>query len=135
MWFSTRDMARIGYLMLQEGNWAGKHLVPRDWARRIVQVNTPITEMNPPHYRTERLGYGYLWWVFDGPQATGPFEGAYTGVGAGGQFITVLPKLHLVIAHKTDFSGGKPTVSRDEYLGLLDDIVAAYCGDSCSQDD
>jgi CubicO group peptidase (beta-lactamase class C family) len=135
MWFSTRDMARIGYLMMQEGNWAGKQLVPREWARRIVQVNTPITEMNPPRYRTERLGYGYLWWVFDGPQATGPFEGAYTGVGAGGQFITVLPKLHLVVAHKTDFSGGKPTVSRDEYLGLLDDIVAAYCGDSCSQDD
>jgi CubicO group peptidase (beta-lactamase class C family) len=134
MWFSTRDMARIGYLMLREGNWAGKQLVPRDWARRIVRVNTPITEMNPPHYRTERLGYGYLWWVFDGPRATGPIEGGYTGVGAGGQFITVLPKIGLVVAHKTDFSGGKPTVSRDEYFGLLDDLVAAYCGGSCPQE-
>jgi CubicO group peptidase (beta-lactamase class C family) len=131
MWFSTRDMARIGYLMLHEGNWAGKQLVPRDWARRIVKVNTPIAEMNPPHYRSERLGYGYLWWVFDGPTATGPYEGAYTAVGAGGQFITVLPKLNLVVAHKTDFSGGKPTVSREQYMTLLDDIVAAHCG-KCS---
>jgi CubicO group peptidase (beta-lactamase class C family) len=132
MWFSTRDMSRIGYLMLREGNLAGKQIVPRDWARRIVKVNTPVTEMNPPHYRTERLGYGYLWWIFDGPQPRSPYEGGYTGVGAGGQFITVLPRLNLVVAHKTDFSGGKPTVSREQYFGLLDDIVAAHCGASCS---
>jgi CubicO group peptidase (beta-lactamase class C family) len=131
MWFSTRDMARIGYLMLREGQWAGRPIVPRDWARRIVQVHTPVGEMNPAKYRTERLGYGYLWWIFDGPQAIGPYSGAYSGVGAGGQFITVLPKLDLVVAHKTDFSGGKPTVSRDEYLTLLDGIVGAYCGESC----
>jgi CubicO group peptidase (beta-lactamase class C family) len=131
MWLSTRDMARIGYLMLHEGNWAGKQLVPREWARRIVKVNTPVGDMNPPPYRTGRLGYGYLWWVFDGPKASGPYDGAYTGVGAGGQFITVLPALHLVVAHKTDFSGGKPTVSRQQYLSLLEDIVAAHCG-KCS---
>ena len=132
MWFSTRDMARIGYLMLRGGRWAGRQLVPATWVRRIVAVNTPVTEMNPPHYRTERLGYGYLWWVFDGPQARDNFAGAYTGVGAGGQFITVLPALDLVVAHKTDFRGGKPTVSREQYLSLLDDIVAAHCPGPCS---
>src|SRR5260370_10770231 len=30
MHFSTRDMARIGYLMLREGNWNGRQLIPRD---------------------------------------------------------------------------------------------------------
>jgi CubicO group peptidase (beta-lactamase class C family) len=132
MWFSTRDMARIGYLMLNEGNWAGKQIVPRDWARRIVKVNTPLDEMNPEPRRSGRFGYGYLWWIFDGPHARGPFEDAYTGVGAGGQFITVLPKFDLVVAHKTDFRGGKPTVSGAQYLNLLDKIVAAHCGRACS---
>src|SRR5262249_8593349 len=131
MWFSTRDMTRIGHLMLHEGNWAGRQLVPHDWAKRIVKVVTPVTEMNPPKRRTGRFGYGYLWWIFDGPATTGPYDGAYTGIGAGGQFITVVPKLKLVVAHKTDFRGGKPTVSLDEYLALLDDIVGAYCG-KCS---
>ena len=28
-YLSTRDMARVGYLMLREGNWAGTQLVPR----------------------------------------------------------------------------------------------------------
>ena len=132
MWFSTRDMARIGLLMLRDGNWAGTQIVPRDWARRIVALRTPLSEMNPPNRRAGRFGYGYLWWIFDGEHARGPYEGAYTGIGAGGQYITVLPKLDLVVAHKTDFRGGKPTVSTDEYLALLDAIVASYCGSSCS---
>jgi N-acyl-D-amino-acid deacylase len=132
MWFSTRDMARIGYLMLRDGNWAGRQIVPRDWARRIVSVVTPVTEMNPPHRRQGPFGYGYLWWIFDGEHAKGPYEGAYQGNGAGGQYITVIPKLDLVVAHKTDFRGGKPTVSTKEYLALLDGIVGAYCGTACS---
>ena len=132
MWFSTRDMARIGYLMLREGNWAGRQLVPRDWTRRISSLVTPEREMNPAKRKTEGFGYGYLWWIFDGERARGAYEGAYTGIGAGGQFITVIPKLDLVVAHKTDFRGGKPTVSRDEYLQLLGGIVDAYCGAACS---
>jgi CubicO group peptidase (beta-lactamase class C family) len=125
-------MARIGLLMLRDGNWAGRQIVPRDWARRISRVVTPVSEMNPAKRRTEGFGYGYLWWVWDGDRARGAYEGAYTGMGAGGQFITVIPTLDLVVAHKTDFSGGKPTVSRDDYLSLVDRLVAAYCGRSCS---
>jgi CubicO group peptidase (beta-lactamase class C family) len=132
MWFSTRDMARLGYLMLREGNWAGKQLVPRDWVRRIVSVVTPVSEMNPVARREGPFGYGYLWWVFDGEHAKGIYEGAYQGNGAGGQYITVIPKLDLVVAHKTDFRGGKPRVSTKEYLTLLDLIAGAYCGNACS---
>jgi CubicO group peptidase (beta-lactamase class C family) len=132
MWFSTRDMARIGYLMLRDGNWNGRQLVPREWAKKISSVVTPESEMNPAKRRNEGFGYGYLWWVWDGSGAKGMYEGAYTGIGAGGQFITVVPKLGLVVAHKTDFSGGKPTTSREQYLALLDRIVGAYCGTSCA---
>jgi N-acyl-D-amino-acid deacylase len=132
MWFSTRDMARIGYLMLRDGQWAGRQIVPRGWARQIVSVRTPVTEMNPVERRAGRFGYGYLWWIFDGAYGRGAYEGAYTGIGAGGQYITVIPRLDLVVAHKTDFRDGKPRVSTDEYLSLLDTIVAAYCGAACS---
>ena len=44
---STRDMARIGYLMLREGTWAGRQLVPADWVATISSVFTPREEMNP----------------------------------------------------------------------------------------
>ena len=108
-WLSTRDMARIGHLMLNEGEWNGAQLIPRDWARRIVSVVTPLEEMNPPGRRDGYFGYGYMWWIFDGPRAVGPFEGAYTGRGAVGQWITVFPALDLVIAHKTKSAYGRST--------------------------
>lgn len=102
MWLSTRDMARIGYLMLREGRWRDRQVISRDWARRITSVVTPLQEMNPAARRDGYLGYGYMWWVWDGPRAVGPFKGAYSARGAWGQWITVLPAVDLVIAHKTN---------------------------------
>ena len=101
IWLSTRDMARIGYLMLRKGNWKGDQIIPREWAEKIVSVVTPVEEMNPSYHRNGPFGYGYMWWVWDGDAATGAFEGAYTARGAYGQYITVLPALDMVVAHKT----------------------------------
>jgi CubicO group peptidase (beta-lactamase class C family) len=109
IWISTRDMARIGYLMLREGNWNGRQAISRDWARRIVGVVTPVQEMNPVRRRDGYFGYGYMWWVWDGPRAAGPFKGAYSAVGAVGQWITVFPSLNLVVAHKTHNIYGRST--------------------------
>ena len=101
IWVSTRDMARMGYLMLHEGSWNGRQVISKDWARRITSVVTPVEEMNPIDRRDGYFGYGYMWWVWDGPKAIGPFGGAYTARGAVGQWITVFPSLNLVLAHKT----------------------------------
>ena len=124
--FSTRDMARIGYLMLRQGNWAGRQLVPRDWLRESTRALTPVAEMNPPQRRTGRFGYGYLWWVFDGPTATGPYAGAYSGHGAVGQYITVMPVLDLVVVHKTRPGEGR-SVSGSRYYEVVDLLVRARC--------
>lgn len=139
IWLSTRDMARLGLLMLREGKWGEQQVVAREWTRRITSLVTPLNEMNPPNYRSlgtgDRWGYGYMWWVWDAPNSPGPFEGAYMGMGAGGQYITVLPKLDLVIAHKTDMeqplpqgsSGRRRNVSLAEYNSVLRMLIAARC--------
>ena len=125
MWFSTRDMARIGYVMLRDGIWEDKTIVPKKWVKKITSPITVLEEMNPERYKQGRFGYGYLWWIFDGPEAVGPFKGGYTGIGAGGQYITVLPELDLVVAHKTNRNRTRDSVSRDEFLTLLDLLIAA----------
>lgn len=140
MWLSVRDMARIGLLMLRQGEWAGTQLVSREWVRRITSLVTPLNEMNPPAHRAlgsgMRWGYGYMWWVWDAPNSPGPFKGAFTGIGAGGQFITVLPELDMVVAHKTDLeqpptyaaaAKRSRTVSRTEYDAILRMLIAARC--------
>ncbi|MFI5309951.1 MAG: amidohydrolase family protein [Gemmatimonadales bacterium] len=127
IFLTTRDMARIGLLMLNKGGWNGKQIVPRDWVAKSTGVITPIAQLNPSRLRRGRAGYGYLWWVWDGPWNTGPYEGAYSGFGAVGQFITVIPKLDLVVAHKTIPGGGR-NVSEEQYFQLLDRIIAARTG-------
>ena len=123
-WLSTRDMARIGHLMLNEGSWNGKRIIPQEWARRIVSVVTPLEEMNPERRRDGYFGYGYMWWVWDGPRATGPFAGAYSARGAVGQWITVFPALHLVVAHKTNSVYGR-TTSWESWERALELLFAA----------
>jgi len=136
MHFSVRDMARIGLLMLREGNWNGQQVVPRAWAQRIRSLVTPLNEMNPPDYRSlgtgQRWGYGCMWWVWDAPNSPGPFRGAYSGMGAGGQYITILPELDMVVAHKTDTSQVSPhgpgqrrrSVTGREYDAILRMLTA-----------
>ncbi len=123
---STRDLARLGYFMLREGSWAGKQLVPRDWVKESTRVVTPAADMNPERRRKGPLGYGYLWWVWDTPWATGPYRGAFTAHGLRGQHLTVLPALDLVVAHETPRDATK-AMTHAEFWQLLDVLVHARC--------
>jgi CubicO group peptidase (beta-lactamase class C family) len=118
MVLSTRDMARLGLLMLRQGTWRGRQIIPADWVRQSTSVRTPLVELNRNgSTEIDRFGYGYLWWVWDGPLATGPYQGAYTSMGSYGQFITVLPAIDMVVAHKSCPPGD---VSQSDYFRLLD---------------
>ncbi len=138
IWLTTRDMARIGYLMLRQGKWRDRQVVSSEWIKTITSLVTPVYDMNPPSrrgYAAGRLwGYGYMWWVWDDHNRTGPFQGAYSGFGAVGQYITVLPALDLVIAHKTvPAERGQPTrgVSGLQYQSILMQVINAKCGRAC----
>ena len=135
-WLSTRNMARVGQLMLREGNWNGQQVVPATWVKQSTSLITPMREMNPPERRGlgtgTPWGYGYMWWVWDATDAKGVFEGSYTAAGAMGQFITVIPKLDMVIAHKTDpGERGDRSVSNLEYDAIVRMIVASRCAQAC----
>jgi CubicO group peptidase (beta-lactamase class C family) len=97
---SARDLALLGQLYLQHGRWAGREVLSRKWVEQSTQG----------HCRTDRtpglLGmYGYCWWVA-GPDADLEYApalaGAYSAVGFGGSFLTVLPKLDAVFAVVVD---------------------------------
>ncbi|HUR00367.1 MAG TPA: serine hydrolase, partial [Gemmatimonadaceae bacterium] len=124
MWLSTRDMARIGLLMLRQGNWNGRQLVPRGWVRESTSALTHVWETHPSTTRKGPFGYGYLWWVWDGDWAKGAYEGAFTGLGAVGQQITVIPKLDMVVVHKT--APGGRSMSHQAYLEILDHLIKTH---------
>jgi len=122
---SARDLARLGLVMLQDGKWIDEQIIPKDWTHKISRLNTPLEEMNPERMRSGQLGYGYLWWIFDGPDVKDPYQGAYTGIGAGGQYLTVIPKLNMIVTHKNDRRQNRSSLSRDQYYSILEKIMAA----------
>lgn len=119
--FSTRDMARVGYLMLREGKWKTRQVISKEWIEESTSLHTPNDQMNPPYRKEQSFGYGYMWWVWDDPNVPEVLKGAYTARGAIGQYITVIPKLDMVIAHKTDSVYRRKTLYTQywEFLKLL----------------
>ena len=141
MYLSTRDMARLGVLMISHGNWGGKQLLDAgvlDWSTSLV---TPFADINPTGMRAVgmpmRWGYGRLWWVWDAPlypggTSMGPYQGAYSAMGSGGQFITVFPQMDLVIVHKVDIdANGAANMPLLAYDAALDMVLDARC-DNCN---
>ena len=124
MWLSTRDMARLGLLMLHKGSWKGRQIIPADWVEESVSVITPSEEMNPGRLRNGEFGYGYMWWVWDGPAVPEALQGAYSARGAYGQYITVIPKLDLVVALKTN-SVYRRATTWQTYRRLLELLISA----------
>jgi CubicO group peptidase (beta-lactamase class C family) len=145
VWLSTRDMARIGLLALRDGRWGGRQVVAAEWMRRITSLATPSRETNPSFAESppsvDRWGYGYLWWVWDAAAPADPLKGGFTAWGVGGQYITVVPQLDLVIAHKTDTGFGQTAnpqpsirsraVSAQQYDVILRMLVSAKCAARC----
>ncbi len=139
MYFSTRDMARLGLLMLRGCKWREAQVVPRAWCQRITTLVTPQRDIHPTQLGSgafaNRWGYGLLWWVWDASEpsgvVSGPYSGAYSAMGAYGQYITVLPTLDLVVAHKVDFDEAEaqgltvPKVQAHEYDAILQLVIAA----------
>jgi len=128
---STRDMARLGYLMLRQGNWRGQQLVPAAWVAQITQPVTPSAQMHPPHVARRGFGYGYLWWLLEEPPDS-PLSGAYMAWGVHGQYILVIPKRHMVIAHKRQVpvagNWNPSTVVPGDFLRAARMIATAPCG-------
>jgi CubicO group peptidase (beta-lactamase class C family) len=82
-----RDFIKLGQLMLNGGTWEGRRIVSREFAARA----------SAPLYHLRNIDYGYLWWGENYPYKDRTVY-AYSARGAGGQTVTVIPQLDLVVA-------------------------------------
>jgi CubicO group peptidase (beta-lactamase class C family) len=62
---SARELARFGHLMLNNGKWKGRQLVPADWIKEATRVQVPA-DLPDGFPRSDIPGsgvYGFNWWV------------------------------------------------------------------------
>lgn len=104
IWFSTRDMARIGLLMLNKGSWYGEQVISENWVDEMIKQRTTYEEINNnvPMFKGKGInfGYGYMWWLLENMQDK-KLKNAYAALGYMGQLIVVYPEINIVLAYKT----------------------------------
>jgi len=84
-----RDMSKVGRLVLTDGVWEDKPVVPADWIKRATSTVVQ---------RPNGQGYGYHWYTGSFQDATHPPLPWIAGIGWGGQWLCVIPKGDLVVA-------------------------------------
>ena len=83
----TEDIAKLGQLYLQKGEWNGRQLIPEEW----VKLATSKQVSNGSNPRSDwNQGYGFQFWRCQ--------HNAFRGDGAFGQYCLVLPEQDAVIA-------------------------------------
>lgn len=80
----AEDQARIGQLMLQDGMWDGRRVLPEGW----VAACTKPSALN--------ADYGLLWWLNGQGRYPGASRASFLAQGAGGNYIWIDPDHALV---------------------------------------
>ncbi len=112
---SGRDMARIGFLYLNNGRWKEKQIIPENWVKKSTQTFTKELGRF-----SDRGSYGYLWWVSDGANG----QPMYFASGSGGQRICVLPQAKLVFVHMVNTYDNN-NIRHGNIIGLLEQLLQA----------
>ena len=89
MFLTPREVARFGQLVLQGGAWEGQQLGPVDWLVESLEV---VWDLGCRPAQQARIGYGYLWWLYE----LGGHP-VWTAGGYGGQNLHIVPDLDLVL--------------------------------------
>ena len=105
LYLKTEDLAKMGQLLLQNGKWKGKQIIPAEWvyemSKKQVESINPGTRLEQAEERgmTKETsdwmqGYGYQMWRCR--------PGCFRADGARGQYIIVVPDKNAVIAITSD---------------------------------
>jgi len=90
LYLTPRELARFGLLYLHHGLWAGEQIVSSDWIDESTAWH--VSDTGSPGW-----GYGYAWWL-----STLAGQDAFIASGYGGQSITVIRDLDLVVVTTGD---------------------------------
>jgi hypothetical protein len=96
MFLTPRDMARLGYLYLNNGLVDGKQIIPAKWIEESKTKYTDGINWGRFFGPLEEVGYGYLWWL-----AKAGGRDVYFAAGYGSQNIIVIPALNTIIVTTT----------------------------------
>jgi CubicO group peptidase (beta-lactamase class C family) len=95
------DLAKIGQLYLQKGQWKGRQIVSQEWIEQSTAEQVRVNEM---------VSYGYLW----RSRQVGVIRHHY-GMGYGGQYLMVVPGLNMVVVASHEWQVSHEQADQQKY--------------------
>lgn len=118
LYMTARELARIGQLMLDDGRWQGRQLLPAEW----VKFNrTPFAKATAEP--GEAMPGGHWWLNTTSAWPDAPID-TFAALGHWGQALYVLPQQKLVVVRYADDRDGS-----FQHNALLRHVLAAFPGD------
>lgn len=115
--WTARDLARVGYLYLNNGKWKGKQILPAEYTKEArTPIAIPVMDMSPNASPDKQSSakYGFAW--RGRPMDQGKILWHMSG--NGGQFCVVIPEYDLVIT-KINGIAQQPFTGIEEFETLL----------------
>jgi CubicO group peptidase (beta-lactamase class C family) len=95
---TARDLARVGQLVLDRGDWQGQQLIAEDWFDASVAPGFAPARWPAEYDGSPLANYGYQWWLTD--------HGATVSLGKDGQYLYVDRDHRTVIVRLGTSQGG-----------------------------
>ncbi|MFC1475373.1 serine hydrolase domain-containing protein [Candidatus Zixiibacteriota bacterium] len=106
-----RDMAKLGYLYLNDGVWQGQPLLSSSW---VHESTTPYSTFE------SGVGFGYHWWLYpqiiNGEETLTPYASGW-----GHQYIFIIRPLDMIVVSTAEHFRGEQT----QMAAILSDYIIA----------
>ena len=84
LYLEPKDLAKFGYLYLNNGTWDGEQILPKGWVKN--NINKPLDTLWPS------FKYGHQWWLIP----YGENQISMLASGLGGQRMLVIPEFNII---------------------------------------
>ena len=111
VWTTARDLARLGMLIADDGDWRGQRILPEGWVK-LMATPAPV---QPPETRRDgsaQPGYGADIWLYGARH--GLPEGTLAALGNRGQYVMIMPEQKIVIVRR-GFDGEDARFAIDKF--------------------
>jgi CubicO group peptidase (beta-lactamase class C family) len=125
LYLQSRDLAKIGLLVLDDGKWHDQQIVPQEWVRESIR---------PRVAESKYFDYGYQWW-YRSRENVAWWKGEDSRIedehdmiialGYGGQYIMIIKDLDMVVlTTASDYGNGSR--ARSKVPMVIEKIVPLF---------
>ena len=130
VFISARQVARLGHLFLNRGNWNGRQLISEKWIEEATKPQVPASIPLWPDSGADGRGtYGFNWWA-NGLNADGQRKwpgapaGTFAASGYNNNDMFVIPEWNMVIV-RLGLDEGQRKITDTVYAGFIEQVGKA----------